>query len=155
MAPPPTRNPNPRQLNQAPARRPSGRRSGRKSGPPLLLAAAFVFAYGLAALLWRVPIAVGLGYLVLSALTFMVYAVDKAAARANRQRVPEKTLHILALIGGWPGALVAQEWLRHKSVKPAFRAVFWITVAINIGVFVFLASPYGRSLLAPYVLALN
>ncbi|NMK47208.1 DUF1294 domain-containing protein [Achromobacter sp. Bel] len=117
----------------------------------MLLAAAFVFAYGLAALLWRVPIAVGLGYLALSALTFTVYAVDKAAARANRQRIPEKTLHILALIGGWPGALVAQEWLRHKSVKPAFRAVFWITVAVNIGVFVFLASPYGRSLLAPYM----
>nr|WP_315847386.1 DUF1294 domain-containing protein [uncultured Achromobacter sp.] len=120
----------------------------------MLFAAAFVFAYGLAALLWRVPIAVGLGYLVLSALTFSVYAVDKAAARANRWRVSEKTLHLLALAGGWPGALIAQEWLRHKSVKPAFRAVFWITVAVNIAAFVFLASPYGRSLLAPYVPAL-
>ncbi|MGE8453395.1 MAG: DUF1294 domain-containing protein [Pseudomonadales bacterium] len=118
------------------------------------MAAAFVFAYGLAALMWRVPIAVGLGYLVLSALTFTVYAVDKAAARANRWRVSEKTLHLLALAGGWPGALIAQEWLRHKSVKPAFRAVFWITVAVNIAVFVFLASPYGRSLLAPYVPAM-
>lgn len=147
-------NAHPRQLNQAPARRPSGRPKGRKNAPRLLFAAAFVFAYGLAALLWRVPIAVGLGYLVLSALTFTVYAVDKAAARANRWRVSEKTLHLLALAGGWPGALIAQEWLRHKSVKPAFRAVFWITVAVNIAAFVFLVSPYGRSLLAPYVPAL-
>lgn len=148
---PPTRDPGSRPLNQAPPRRASGRRAGRKSGPRFLLAAAFVFAYGLAALLWRVPIAVGLSYLVLSAVTLTVYAVDKAAARANRQRVSEKTLHILALIGGWPGALIAQEWLRHKSVKPPFRAVFWVTVAVNIAAFVFVASPYGRSLLAPYM----
>jgi len=134
--------------------RPPARRTRRKIGIPLLLLAAFVFAYGSAALLWRVPLAVGLGYLALSALTFTVYAVDKAAARANRQRTPEKTLHVLALVGGWPGALIAQEWLRHKSVKPAFRMVFWITVAANIAAFLFLASPYGRSLLAQYVPAL-
>lgn len=147
-------NRNAQSARQAPSRGTSARRTARKNGAPLLLAAAFVFLYGLAALFWRVPVAVGLGYLALSALTFAVYAIDKAAARANRQRTPEKTLHVLAVLGGWPGALIAQEWLRHKSIKPAFRAVFWVTVAVNVAAFLFLASPYGRSLLAPYVAAL-
>ena len=99
-------------------------------------------------MLWRVPVAVGLAYLALSALTFAVYAADKAAARANRWRISERTLHLLSLAGGWPGALAAQEWLRHKSIKPGFRAVFWATVALNVAAFLMLCSPDGGTLLA-------
>lgn len=101
----------------------------------------------MATLLWQVPLAVGLGYLALSAITLGVYAADKAAARANQWRIPERTLHVLSLAGGWPGALVGQEWLRHKSIKPAFRVVFWLTAAINVAAFLLLFSPYGRPLL--------
>jgi uncharacterized membrane protein YsdA (DUF1294 family)/cold shock CspA family protein len=82
-------------------------------------------------------------YPALSALTFAVYARDKSAARQGRWRTSEKTLHLLALIGGWPGALLAQQWLRHKSSKTEFRVVFWGTVVLNLVAFGFLASPYG------------
>ena len=85
-------------------------------------------------------------YPAVSALTFLAYALDKSAAQQGRWRTSEKTLHLLALAGGWPGALVAQQVLRHKSSKAAFRAVFWCTVVFNMLAFVFLASPYGRSL---------
>ena len=71
-------------------------------------------------------------YLAASLVTFVVYALDKSAAKAGRWRTPEKTLHILALIGGWPGAMLAQQKLRHKSQKQPFRAIFWLTVAINL-----------------------
>ena len=71
-------------------------------------------------------------YAGMSLLTFIIYAIDKAAARAQRRRTPESTLHLLALAGGWPGALLAQKWLRHKSVKQPFRTVFWLTVVINV-----------------------
>jgi uncharacterized membrane protein YsdA (DUF1294 family) len=64
-----------------------------------------------------------------------VYARDKAAAQAGRRRTPEATLHALALAGGWPGALAAQALLRHKTRKPRFRALFWITVVLNLAVF--------------------
>ncbi|MEN9373154.1 MAG: hypothetical protein RIR79_706 [Pseudomonadota bacterium] len=73
--------------------------------------------------------------LVMSMVTFIVYAVDKNAARRNAYRVSEKTLHVLALLGGWPGALLAQQMLRHKSVKPQFRLLFWLTVCGNIVLF--------------------
>jgi len=133
---------------QKPPRNPAAYRAKRRTGWQIWLAPAFVVVYALATFLWRVPIAVGACYLVLSALTFAAYAADKAAARADRWRISERTLHLLALAGGWPGALIAQRWLRHESIKPAFRAVFWITVAVNLAVFLALCSPYGRPLLA-------
>lgn len=72
-------------------------------------------------------------YGVASVVTFIAYALDKAAARAGRWRTPERTLQGLALIGGWPGALLAQQWLRHKSSKRRFLTLFWLLVMVNIG----------------------
>lgn len=74
-------------------------------------------------------------YLGASALCFAVYAHDKAAARAGRRRTPESTLLLLGLACGWPGALLAQRCLRHKSSKVAFLRKFWGTVALNVGAF--------------------
>ena len=71
-------------------------------------------------------------YAVIASVTFLAYAMDKAAAQSNRWRIPESTLHALALLGGWPGAMLAQTLLRHKSVKREFRLIFWITVAVNL-----------------------
>lgn len=99
------------------------------------------------AILWQVPRMVAGAVVGASMLCFGVYAHDKAAARKGTQRVPENYLHLLALIGGWPGALLAQQLLRHKSSKPAFRAAFWGTVILNVAVFLCIGSPLGSKLL--------
>ena len=83
-------------------------------------------------------------YGAMSLVTFQVYAMDKSAARRGAGRTSETTLHLLALVGGWPGALLAQQWLRHKSAKRAFRAVFWATVLVNVAGLALLCSPWGR-----------
>ena len=67
----------------------------------------------------------------LSLLTFAVYAADKRAAKSAAGRVPESVLHLLELLGGWPGAWVAQQVVRHKSAKLRYRAVFWLIVALH------------------------
>ena len=60
-----------------------------------------------------------------------LYGADKSAAQKGRWRTRESVLHVLALIGGWPGALVAQRMFRHKTKKQPFQVVFWCTVGGN------------------------
>jgi uncharacterized membrane protein YsdA (DUF1294 family) len=79
------------------------------------------------------PLGVPAVYLAASAAAAVAYGNDKSAAQSGAWRTPERTLHVLALIGGWPGALVAQRVFRHKSAKPSFRIVFWATVILNCG----------------------
>lgn len=76
---------------------------------------------------WLVGALVGV-----SVLTALVYSVDKSASRRGGRRVPERTLLLLGLLGGWPGALVAQQLLRHKTSKHSFQLAFWATVAVNV-----------------------
>ena len=70
----------------------------------------------------------------LNLLTFVVYYLDKKAAIRGTQRTPENTLHLLALVGGWSGAFLAQRIFRHKTGKRSFLFVFWLTVIMNISV---------------------
>lgn len=109
--------------------------------PSWLVLACFAVAYAVVWVVWPFPTWVHGLYLATGIVTFVVYAVDKRAAVAGRRRVPENTLHLLAAAGGWPGAVVAQRLLRHKSIKRSFRAVFWLTVAVNALGFVALTTP--------------
>ena len=94
--------------------------------PKLLAIPAFASVCLYVASRWPVSPIVLVVYIGLSLLTFLAYAVDKSAAINGRWRTPEKTLHLLSVAGGWPGALLAQQLLRHKCSKPSFVAVFWI-----------------------------
>ena len=97
--------------------------------------------------LGTVPWWIVAAYATMSVLTFWVYAVDKRAAVSGRRRVPERTLHRLALLCGWPGAAVAQQVLRHKTIKESFRTTFRWTVVANVAVVALACSPLGRSVL--------
>ena len=105
---------------------------------------AFLALYLAVAVLWRVPAWVAGLYAGASLVAFAAYASDKAAALAGRWRVSEASLHLLGLAGGWPGAILAQQLLRHKSSKASFRATFWASVAFNVFAFVLLASPQAQ-----------
>ena len=73
---------------------------------------------------------------ILSTLSFLLYGTDKAAARRGGNRIPENILHLLALLGGWPGAFMAQRLFRHKTGKRRFQSIFRFTVLVN-GAFLF------------------
>ena len=73
-------------------------------------------------------LAVGL----LSPAAFCAYGWDKWKAEREGRRIPEKTLHVLAFAGGWPGAVAGQQWFRHKTLKPVFRTVLLSTVLLHV-----------------------
>ncbi|WP_296244263.1 MULTISPECIES: DUF1294 domain-containing protein [unclassified Psychrobacter] len=77
-------------------------------------------------------------YAALGVITYGMYAKDKAAAQGGDWRTPESTLHLLSALGGWVGAMVAQTYLRHKSQKPEFRIVYYLTVIINLAGLLFM-----------------
>ena len=104
--------------------------SGQGNAPLILTTAFLVFVAG-SVFAGRLPVAVAALYLVASLIAFIAYALDKSAARNDRWRTQESTLHLFALAGGWPGALAAQRLLRHKSSKQSFQFVFWVTVILN------------------------
>lgn len=107
---------------------------------------AYVLALGaLNKLPWKFVVA----WIAINVLTYVVYAADKSSAKRGRWRIPEARLHLLALVGGWPAAAVAQQRLRHKSSKGEFRAVFWVTVIVNCAAMIWLTTN-RRDLLAVF-----
>jgi uncharacterized membrane protein YsdA (DUF1294 family) len=73
-------------------------------------------------------------YAAMSAITFVVFGFDKLAAWRGQRRVPEKTLHLLSLFGGWPGALLAMPMFRHKRRKGSFVAIVVLIVLVHAAV---------------------
>ncbi len=96
---------------------------------------AFALGYAAVALLRGLPLWTHLLYAGASLLCFALYAVDKGAARAGRGRISESMLLSLGFVGGWPGAIVAQQAFRHKTAKRLFRVRFWVSVAANMAIF--------------------
>ncbi|MFC6053401.1 cold-shock protein [Acinetobacter sp. Ac_877] len=80
----------------------------------------------------------------MNAATYWFYMQDKEAAQLNKQRVPENSLHLLAFLGGWPAAWLAQQRLRHKTQKQPFRKIYFCTIAFNILLILWLVSPLNR-----------
>ena len=116
-----------RYLSAPPATWPSAR------GVPLALAIATLFftVYVGLVMLDEVPVLLLGSYGLLSAVAFLLYRADKSAAQQGTRRTPESTLHTIALVGGWPGALLARQVFRHKTIKQPFRTIFWVTALAN------------------------
>ena len=130
-------------------------KTARKSSTPaILFALLFLGAVGISIMIGRLPVVIVIAYAALSLVTFIAYAIDKSAAQRGAWRTSESTLHMLGLIGGWPGALIAQQTLRHKSKKTSFRTVFWITVLMNCAALVWLHTESGRAAVKPLLDAL-
>jgi uncharacterized membrane protein YsdA (DUF1294 family) len=129
------------------------RKAPRKNNKVVMvLALLFLGGVGVSVAKEVLPGSLLIGYLVLSLLTFIAYAIDKSAAKRGAWRTSESGLLMLGLVGGWPGGLFAQELLRHKSKKTSFRAAFWGTVLVNCGVLVWLHTEGGRAALPDFLL---
>ena len=108
--------------------------------------ALFIVIYIVVTILWHPPYWVLFVYLGTSLLCILVYSLDKSAAALGRWRVSESALLLLGLAGGWPGAILAQRLLHHKTKKRSFQAAFAGSVIVNIIAFVLLSSPLVAAL---------
>ncbi len=122
-------------------------RHGKTRRAAYLFVALFFSALGVLAFIMQlIPLFIIALYTVASTVTFITYAIDKSAAQNNRWRISEATLHAMSLFGGWPGALIAQQTLRHKSRKAEFQWVYKFTVILNVAVTLWLLTPRGPAL---------
>ncbi len=71
-----------------------------------------------------------------STVAFLAYGYDKRAARVGATRIPERVLHLLALLGGAPGAWLGQQAFRHKTQKRGFQIAFWLICGVQIGLLI-------------------
>lgn len=113
------------------------RMPGRRGYPSWVAVAVIAASLGLAAALAAeglLPLWLPALAAVMSVVTFALYAADKRAAVEGRWRIPEATLLTAGLLGGWPGGLLAQQLLRHKTRKRSFLTVFWLTVVVDVAV---------------------
>ncbi|UHQ20174.1 cold shock and DUF1294 domain-containing protein [Lysobacter sp. KIS68-7] len=112
---------------------PSRRAMPKASGvfPRKTVALVFALALGVAWWFAKVPAFVPVLYAATSLAAYSMYWRDKVSALRGEWRTPENTLHAMSLVGGWPGALVAQDVFRHKSSKRSFQLAFWATVVFN------------------------
>ena len=97
----------------------------------LSIATLFFDLLGVLVVLGEVPVMMLIAYGLLSGVAFLLYRADKSAAAQGRWRTSESTLHVIAIVGGWPGALLARRVFRHKTTKQPFRTIFWGTVIAN------------------------
>jgi uncharacterized membrane protein YsdA (DUF1294 family)/cold shock CspA family protein len=111
----------------------------------MALAALVLVVVSVAVVMGRLPFFFLILYLVSSCLAYLAYLFDKAAALQGKWRTSEQTLHLLSLIGGWPGAVLAQRAHRHKTQKQSFQLTFRTTVILNCLVLAWMISPLGLS----------
>ena len=90
-------------------------------------------------------------YLVGSCVAYIAYAFDKSASLKGEWRTPESSLHLFSLMGGWPGAMLAQRTFRHKTQKQSFQGVYWATVVLNCAALGWLLSPIGMRTVSSWV----
>ena len=121
------------------------RAPGKGNAAVMLFAVVFLAAVAVSTWVGNLSKAVLIDYIALSLASFFIYAYDKSAARRGAWRTSENTLLLLGLAGGWPGALIAQEALRHKSSKTSFRIVFWATVVMNCAALAWLHTASGKA----------
>jgi uncharacterized membrane protein YsdA (DUF1294 family)/cold shock CspA family protein len=115
---------------------------GRGWFSPILAICFLVFVAAMVSVA-RLPRIVLALYCAASVITYFAYVFDKSAAERGQWRVQENTLHLFALVGGWPGALFAQRRLRHKTAKTSFQYVCRFTVALNCAALAWLLSSNG------------
>lgn len=78
-------------------------------------------------------------FIVMSIVSFFTMVHDKAAAKAHKRRVPERTLWNLAILGGGVGAYLGMILYRHKTKHMSFRIGFTLLAILQVALIIWAA----------------
>jgi len=120
------------------------RRPQRWSVIEMLAVVGFAVMLGAGVLVYELSVSVPVAVVLVSLVTVFAYADDKRRAEQGRWRTSESSLLLLCLLGGWPGAIAAMRWYRHKTTKASFIGAFWVTVFVTLIAFTLVAFPPAR-----------
>lgn len=96
-----------------------------------------------------------LWFLIANARTGLSYWNDKIQSRMESgRRIPENTLHLFGVLGGWPVALLMIYLLNHKSRKAGYVANVWLTGVANLAILTILLKFDILPALQPYITVL-
>lgn len=84
----------------------------------------------------------------LNVITFVVYGIDKLKAKKGWWRVPERTLLLLAFLGGSIGARLAMQMFRHKTQHAVFKYGVPLALFLHITLAAWLVYRFKAQLLA-------
>ena len=74
-----------------------------------------------------------IGYLtIINAIAFALMLADKARARKNLWRIPERTLFTAAILGGSVGSLIGMYLARHKTKHAKFVIGIPLILAVQL-----------------------
>lgn len=128
-------------VDDAPAGTAPRRRPQRWSVVEMLAVTGFGVLLWTGVIVYEMSIAVPIIVALISIVTAFAYADDKRRAEQGLWRTSESSLLLLCLLGGWPGAIAAMRWYRHKTTKASFIGAFWVTVFVTLLAYTLIAFP--------------
>ncbi|MDQ8936099.1 DUF1294 domain-containing protein [Acinetobacter rudis] len=114
--------------------------------PMVILIVAYILMISLLSAIGLLPALLPMLLILINMICYWFYSQDKEAAQLGNRRVPEQTLHVLAFLGGWPAAWLAQQKLRHKTQKSSFLKIYRLTIIFHILLLMWLVSPLSAML---------
>ena len=71
-------------------------------------------------------------------IAFALFGIDKYKARHDLWRIPEKTLFLLAILGGSVGAYLGMKFFRHKTLHKRFSIGLPLIFVLQVLLYLFI-----------------
>ncbi|TPX40995.1 hypothetical protein SeMB42_g05786 [Synchytrium endobioticum] len=84
---------------------------------------------------------------VVNVASFGLFWYDKEKAKRREWRIPERTLKMSALLGGWAGGMLAMNTFKHKTVKQDFRIPYFVCTGLNMAMLIYCLYVYLQATL--------
>jgi len=75
---------------------------------------------------------------IINVISFICFGIDKKKAIIHSQRIPERCLFLLSILGGSFGAIIGMKFFHHKTRKKAFSLGIPFILLVHISLLIIL-----------------